>query len=78
MAFVTIKDIAKIAGVGASTVSRVINSHPNVNEKTRNHVLKIIEESNYIPNNNARNLKISGSKNIAVLVKGISNPFFLR
>ena len=78
MAFVTIKDIAKIAGVGASTVSRVINCHPDVNEKTRKHVLKIIEESNYIPNDNARNLKITDSKNIAVLVKGISNPFFLR
>jgi LacI family transcriptional regulator len=71
-----IKDIAKIAGVGVSTVSRVINNHPDVKAQTREKVLQIVEEYNYIPNNSARNLKRSDSKNIGVLVKGIHNPFF--
>ncbi|MCT4620344.1 MAG: LacI family transcriptional regulator [Marinisporobacter sp.] len=72
----SIKDIAKIAGVGVSTVSRVLNNHPDVKDDTRKKVLKIIEEYNYIPNNSARNLKRNSSKNIGVLVKGIYNPFF--
>lgn len=71
-----IKDIAKIAGVGVSTVSRVLNNHPDVKGKTREKVLEVIEEYNYIPNNSARNLKRTDSKNIGVLVKGIYNPFF--
>ncbi|MCT4606899.1 MAG: LacI family transcriptional regulator [Marinisporobacter sp.] len=71
-----IKDIAKFAGVGVSTVSRVLNNHPDVKDETRKKVLKIIEETNYIPNNSARNLKRNSSKNIGVLVKGIYNPFF--
>lgn len=71
-----IKDIAKIAGVGVSTVSRVLNNHPDVKDKTREKVLEVIEKYNYIPNNSARNLKRNDSKNIGVLVKGIYNPFF--
>lgn len=71
-----IKDIAKIAGVGPSTVSRVLNNRPDVNEETRKKVLEIIEKYNYIPNNSARNLKRTESKNIGILVKGVYNPFF--
>lgn len=73
---VNIKDIAKLAGVGTSTVSRVLNNQGDVKKETREKVLKIIKEYNYIPNNSARNLKRSASKNIGVLVKGIYNPFF--
>lgn len=71
-----IRDIAKIAGVGVSTVSRVINNHPDVKEETRIKILQIIKESNYIPNNSARILKQNNAKNIGVLVKGVFNPFF--
>lgn len=71
-----IKDIAKLAEVGVSTVSRVINNHPDVKESTREKVLQIIKESNYIPNNSARILKQNNIKNIGVLVKGVFNPFF--
>lgn len=73
-----IKDIAKIAGVGVTTVSRVLNDHPDVKKETREQILKVIEEYNYIPNNSARNLKLSATKTIGVLVKGIYNPFFSR
>lgn len=71
-----IKDIARLAGVGVSTVSRVINDHPDVKGETREKILKIIKESNYIPNNSARILKKNNTNNIGVLVKGVFNPFF--
>ncbi|VTR84380.1 LacI family transcriptional regulator [Clostridium perfringens] len=71
-----IKDIARLAGVGVSTVSRVINDHPDVKDETREKILKIIKESNYIPNNSARILNKNNTNNIGVLVKGVFNPFF--
>lgn len=73
---ITIKDIARICGVGVSTVSRAMNNHPDINEETKLKVMEVIREHNYIPNNSARNLKRSESKTIAVLIKGITNPFF--
>lgn len=73
---ITIKDVARLCGVGVSTVSRAINNHPDINEETKQKVLQIIKENNYIPNNSARNLKRSVSRTIAVLIKGIDNPFF--
>ncbi|EOU1652338.1 LacI family DNA-binding transcriptional regulator [Clostridium perfringens] len=71
-----IRDIARLAGVGVSTVSRVINDHPDVKDETREKILKIIKESNYMPNNSARILKKNNTNNIGVLVKGVFNPFF--
>lgn len=73
-----IKDIARLAGVGVSTVSRVINNHPDVNEATKKRVMAVIGEQHYVPNNSARNLKRSQSNTIGVLIKGITNPFFAR
>lgn len=73
---VNIKDIARISGVGISTVSRVINNTGIVSKATREKVLRVVKEYNYIPNSNARNLKTTQSKNIALMVKGITNPFF--
>lgn len=75
---VTIKDIARICQVGVSTVSRAMNNHPDINQETKDMVMRTIREYNYIPNNSARNLKRTEAKTIAVLVKGISNPFFSR
>ena len=76
MESITIKDVARICGVGVSTVSRAINNHPDINQETKDKILQVIEEYHYIPNNSARNLKRSDSNTIAVLIKGISNPFF--
>jgi DNA-binding LacI/PurR family transcriptional regulator len=76
MEAITIKDIAKLCGVGISTVSRAINNHPDINEETKAMIMKVIRENNYIPNNSARNLKRTDSDAIAVLIKGITNPFF--
>ena len=72
----TIKDIAKICGVGVSTVSRAINNHPDINPETKEKIMNTIKEYGYVPNNSARNLKRVDAKASAVLVKGISNPFF--
>lgn len=76
MAGMTIKDIAKKCGVGVSTVSRAMNNHPDINQETKDKILRVMAESNYIPNNSARNLKRSEAKAIAVLVKGLGNTFF--
>ncbi|MDO4261388.1 MAG: LacI family DNA-binding transcriptional regulator [Eubacteriales bacterium] len=76
MGAITIKDIAKMCGVGVSTVSRAMNNHPDINPETKQMIMEAIARRGYIPNNSARNLKRSESDTIAVLVKGIDNPFF--
>ena len=73
---ITIKDIARMCGVGVSTVSRAINNHPDINPETKQKVMDIIQKYGYIPNNSARYLKRMDGKCIAVLVKGLTNPFF--
>lgn len=73
-----IKDIARLAGCGISTVSRAINNHPDVNQETRHKIMQVIEEYHYVPNNSARNLKRANSNTIGVLIKGITNIFFSR
>lgn len=72
----TIKDVARICGVGVSTVSRAINNHPDINPETKQKVMETIREQGYIPNNSARNLKRTDARSIAVLVKGMTNPVF--
>lgn len=76
MADITIKEIAERCGVGVSTVSRALNDHSDINADTKKRILEVIRETGYIPNNSARNLKRTDAKCIAVLVKGITNPFF--
>ncbi len=76
MAEITIVEIAKRCGVGVSTVSRAINNHSDINPETKKRIMAVIKETGYIPNNSARNLKRTDAKCIAVLVKGITNPFF--
>ena len=72
----TIKDIAKACGVSVSTVSRVLNNRPDVSEAVRRNVLRMVEESGYIPNNSARDLVRSSSASIGVIVRGMGNLFF--
>lgn len=75
MKSINIKDIAKAAGVGVSTVSRVLNDQPDVSETTKEKVLKVIEELNYVPNNSARNLKRNKTNHIGVFVIGEYSTF---
>jgi LacI family transcriptional regulator len=76
MSEITIVEIARRCGVGVSTVSRAINNHSDINPETKKRIMAVIKETGYIPNNSARNLKRTDAKCIAVLVKGITNPFF--
>ena len=73
---ITIKDIARECGVGVSTVSRALNNHPDINPATKEKIMRVIDELGFVPNNSARNLKRAESNSIALLIKGISNPFF--
>ena len=72
----TIKDIAERCGVSVSTVSRVLNNHPDVSEANRQLVLSVVQELHYVPNNSARDLVKPQSDAIGLVVRGVGNPFF--
>lgn len=76
MVKLTIIDIANLAGVSKSTVSRVINDDKKVKRETRDRVLKIINEFGYIPNNIARSLITKKTFTIGLIVPDIVNPFY--
>ncbi len=73
----TIKDIARISGVAVSTVSRVINNHPDVSAESREKVMAVIREHNFIPNNSARDLVRTKSDAVGLIVRGSQNTFFV-
>lgn len=73
---VTIKDLARVSGVGISTVSRVLNGSGPVSQDKRERVMQAVRELNYVPNTNARNLRKSESNTVLILTKSIINPFF--
>ena len=68
---VTIYDIAKMANVSASTVSRVVNNKQNVSPKTRARILKLLAEHNYVPNEAARGLVMQSTRMIGILITDI-------
>ncbi|MDR3596065.1 LacI family DNA-binding transcriptional regulator [Clostridium sp.] len=70
---VTIKDIARILNISHSTVSRALTGYKYVNEKTKQEILKVAKELNYIPNMNARSLRIDKAYNIGVFFSTIDN-----
>lgn len=74
----TIKDVAKHAGVGIGTVSRVINNEKAVGAQTRKKVLEAMETLNYSPNNMASQLRKNETKIIALLVPIVNHPFFAK
>ncbi len=73
----TIKDIARLSGVAVSTVSRVLNNHPDVSAESREKVLAVIRKYNFIPNNSARDLVRTKSDAVGLIVRGSQNPFFV-
>ena len=72
----TIKDIAKACGVSVSTVSRVLNNHPDVSAANREKVLAVVDALHYVPNNSARDLVGTAPNSIGLVVRGVGNPFF--
>lgn len=72
----TIKDVAEYSGVSVSTVSRVLNEHPDVSDAVRRRVLDAVHELHYVPNNSARDLVRPQSDALGVIVRGAMNPFY--
>ncbi len=77
MAPVTIRDVAKRAGVGVGTVSRVLNDNPSVREATRQRVRQAIAELDYSPNPLARRLSLGKTLTVAVIVPFFTRPSFI-
>ena len=77
-AAVTLRDVARVAGVHPATVSRALNEETRslVNEETGRRVLKAAEELGYQPNPIARGLKTNRSYTIGVLIPDLTNPLF--
>ena len=72
----SIRDVARKANVGSTTVSRVLNNSGYVSEETRQKIEEAMRELNYTPNELARNLFHKKTGIIAVLVPSVSHPFF--
>ncbi|MGW9527654.1 LacI family DNA-binding transcriptional regulator [Paenibacillus terrae] len=68
----TIKDIARVAGVSVTTVSRALNGYDDVNEATRRKIMQVAKDLNYSPNILARGLVMNKSKTIGLLVSGMN------
>ncbi|HEY1016450.1 MAG TPA: LacI family DNA-binding transcriptional regulator [Herpetosiphonaceae bacterium] len=73
----TIKDVARRAGVGIATVSRVLNGSPSVRPATRERVLAAIRDLDYRPNQAARQLVTARTHAIGVLLPFLTRPFFV-
>ncbi len=71
-----LEDIARLAGVSRSTVSRVINNHPNVHPATKEKVLHVIREQNFQPNQVARMLATQRAHMIGIVVSQTASTFF--
>lgn len=73
----TMKDIAKLAGVSQPTVSRVVNGNLTVAPEVRARVEKIILDEGFKPNSSAKTLRSSSSKIIGVILFDLSNYYYL-
>lgn len=76
MKSISIKKIAKLAGVSSATVSRVLNNTGRFSEETRRRVLEVVEKFDYRTNIVARSLRTNKSQSIGVVVPDITNEFF--
>jgi len=74
---VSSKDVAKLAGVSQSTVSRVLNNSKNVKQETIIKVMKAVRDLNFIPNNIARSLVKNKTNTLALISGQLHNPFFV-
>lgn len=73
---ISIRDVAKLAGVSPATVSRVMNGTANVDEVKKQRVQQVIRETGFKPNEAARTLYKKSAHLIGVIVPNIENPFF--
>src|SRR5450759_5788502 len=71
----TIHDVARMAGVGIGTVSRVLNNNSNVKATTREKVLSVISQLNYTPDPIARSMILRSTNSLGVMVPFFTRPF---
>ena len=72
---VSIKDIAREVGMSPSTVSRVVNGKKHVNSEKREQILKLIEETGYVPNRAARSMVLKRSFTVGIIIPDTFNMF---
>ena len=75
MANVTLKDVAKVAGVSYATVSRALSGSPEIGESTRKRVIKICEEMGYTPDAVARSMVMKRTNIIGLVVTSIEYSY---
>ncbi|GGJ43398.1 LacI family DNA-binding transcriptional regulator [Deinococcus roseus] len=78
MAKLTIKDVARHAGVQPSTVSRAINNHPDINADTKARILQSIRDLGYIPDRAAKNFRTRKMRSISLLLPMTGSDFYNR
>jgi len=72
---VSIKDIAKAAGVSPSTVSRALGDHPRISDETKEQVRRLAEEMGYTPSLLARSLVTQDTATIGIVITEASDPY---
>ncbi|AIQ73730.1 MULTISPECIES: LacI family DNA-binding transcriptional regulator [Paenibacillus] len=75
---VTIKDVAREAGVSISTVSNALNDVDVLNPETKSHVLKVAKRLNYVPNLNGKLLRNGKTKMLGFFTTSVSGPYFYK
>jgi transcriptional regulator with XRE-family HTH domain len=73
---VTIKHIAKVAGVSVSTVSRALRNDTTASPKTISRILNIAEKLNYYPDSLAKSLRQKKTNTIGIIFNDLNNPFY--
>jgi len=74
---VRIREVAERAGVSTGTVSNVLNHPHSVSDATREHILKVMDELNFVRDASARQLRVGESQTVGVIVRDIANPFYM-
>lgn len=72
----TLRDVSEAAGLGMSTVSRVLRNHGSFSKATRDRVMKAVEELGYVPNRIAGTLASSGSNLVGIVIPSLHNIVF--
>lgn len=72
----TIKDVARISGLSVTTVSQVLNKRKSFSEETVKKVMETVQQTGYVPDRNARQLRGPRRRQIAVVIPELSNPWF--
>lgn len=73
---VTMEDVAREAGVSINTVSRALNNKPDINDQTKERILRIADHLGYRPNRLAQGLRAEKTGTLGLIVADIANPFF--